>query len=422
MSNRIILFTKQSLTILISLLPVALISGPFLSDLIISLCAIIFTVYCFYFKDFKLFDNIFFKYFFIFYLLCLLSSLFSEFKLVSSIKSILYLRFGIFAIAFYFVLSINEKIIKYLFFSLFLSFLTLILDGYFQYFTGYNITGMPMNGVRLSSFFGDELIYGSYLVRLLPILMALFFLTKFSKNNSLIFIFFFFILTTFLAIFLSGERASFFLSILFLMYLIFMINKYSKYFFLCFVSLLILIFTSSVLNNEIKTRMFNFTMSQLGISQSGDSNFSALYKGHFLIAEDLFKSNKLIGVGPKNYRQYCYNDKKYSVMPYVCSTHPHNSHIQLLAETGLSGFLMIFSLFIILSFKSANHIYLALFKKIEVYNFSKICLMGSMLITLWPITTSGSFFNNYINIFYFFPIGIFLYLNEKTNHSLSQKI
>ena len=190
MSNRIILFTKQSLTILISLLPIALISGPFLSDLIISLCVIIFTFYCFYFKDFKFFDNIFFKYFFIFYLLCLLSSLFSEYKLVSSIKSFLYLRFGIFAIAFYFVLSINEKIIKYLFISLFVSFVALILDGYFQYFTGYNITGMPMKGVRLASFFGDELIYGSYLVRLLPILMALFFLTKFSKKNSLILIFF----------------------------------------------------------------------------------------------------------------------------------------------------------------------------------------------------------------------------------------
>ena len=279
-----------------------------------------------------------------------------------------------------------------------------------------------MKGVRLASFFGDELIYGSYLVRLLPILMALFFLTKFSKNNSLILIFFFFILITFLVIFLSGERTSFFLSILFLIYLIFMINKFSKYFFLCFVSLLILIFTASVLNSKIKTRMFNFTLSQLGINQSTDSDFSPIYKGHFLIAEDLFKSNKLIGVGPKNYSQHCNKDKKYSVKPYVCTTHPHNTYIQLLAETGLSGFLMIFSLFVFLSFKSAKHIYLALFKKIEIYNFPKICLMGSMLITLWPIITSGSFFNNYINIFYYFPIGIFLYLNQKTNYSLSQKI
>jgi len=78
---------------------------------------------------------------------------------------------------------------------------------------------------------------------------------------------------------------------------------------------------------------------------------------------------------------------------------------------------MIFSLFIIFSINSIKHIYLRLFKNIELYNFPKICLMASVLITLWPLTTSGSFFNNYINIFYFFPVGILLYQNEKTKIS-----
>ena len=144
-----------------------------------------------------------------------------------------------------------------------------------------------------------------------------------------------------------------------------------------------------------------------------------------MTAYEIFKQNILTGTGHKTFRIECNNKKiieKVNSKSKGCTTHPHNSYIQLLAETGFSGFLMIFTLFVILSFKSAKHIYLALFKKIELYNFSKICLMGSMLITLWPIITSGSFFNNYINIFYYFPIGIFLYLNKKTNHSLSQKI
>jgi len=417
MDKKIDTFVKQSLTIFIILLPIALITGPFLSDLLISLCSIIFIFYCIYFKNFKYFNNNFFKFFLIFYLLCLLSALLSDFKLISSIKSFFYFRFGVFAIAFYFVLSANKKLIKLLFISLFLCFLILILDGFFEYITGANILGNPKHEVRLSSFFGDELIYGSYLVRLLPILIALFFLTKFSKQNNAIFLFFLLVLFTLLAIFLSGERASFFLSILLVVYLIVMINKFSKYFFLCLSSLLILISISALLNNKIKYRMFDHTMVQLGLDKKSDSVISPVYKGHFLIAKELFKSNKFIGVGPKNYRQYCYNNEKYHKPPYVCTTHPHNSYIQLLAETGFLGFLMIFSLFIFFSISSIKHIYLRLFRNIKLYNLPTICLMASVLITLWPLTTSGSFFNNYISIFYFFPVGILLYQSEKTKIS-----
>ena len=58
--------------------------------------------------------------------------------------------------------------------------------------------------------------------------------------------------------------------------------------------------------------MFDLTMVQLGLDKKSDSGISPIYKGHFLIAEELFKSNKFIGVGPKNYRQHCYNNEKYT--------------------------------------------------------------------------------------------------------------
>ena len=167
---------------------------------------------------------------------------------------------------------------------------------------------------------------------------------------------------------------------------------------------------------KLRLRMFDLTMVQLGLDKESDSGISPIYKGHFLIAEELFKSNKFIGVGPKNYRQHCYNNERYNRPPYVCTTHPHNSYIQLLAETGFLGFLMIFSLFIFFSINSIKHIYLRS-PEPERFNFPKICLMASVLITLWPLTTSGSFFNNYINIFYFFPVGIFLSQSEKTKIS-----
>jgi len=146
----------------------------------------------------------------------------------------------------------------------------------------------------------------------------------------------------------------------------------------------------------------------LGLS-SNIVDSTSVYKGHFLIARDLFLDNPILGVGPKNYVQHCNDNKKFQTAPYVCTTHPHNTYIQLLSETGLVGTTMIFLLFLTLSFISAKHIYLRLFKKIDTFKFSEICLLSSMLITLWPFITSGSFFNNYLNIIYFFPLGILIW-------------
>mgnify|MGYP007000106190 CR=1 len=61
---------------------------------------------------------------------------------------------------------------------------------YFQFFTGANLFGLEINNVRVSSFFGDELIMGSYLSRLFPLLFALFLVKpkqKFEKYFILIF-------------------------------------------------------------------------------------------------------------------------------------------------------------------------------------------------------------------------------------------
>ena len=295
--------------------------------------------------------------------------------------------------------------------SLLVCFLTLIIDGFIQYIFGKNIIGLPKQGIRLSSFFGEELILGSYLSRLLPILIGVFFMTNYSKKNINIFLFSIFLIFTIILIYLTGERAAFFLTILSITYLIVMINKYSKNIAITFFVSFIFITIINLNSPSIQERMISYTKDQLGLSDTS-VNSSYVYKGHFLIARDLFKENPILGVGPKNYIQHCNNNQKFQVPPYVCTSHPHNTYVQLLAETGLLGTFMVFFLFIFISYLSAKHIFLKLFKNKNLFSFQEICIISSILITLWPLITSGSFFNNYLNVIYFYPIGIFLWLRR----------
>jgi hypothetical protein len=112
----------------------------------------------------------------------------------------------------------TKEILNYFYYALLMSFSALIFDGYIQFFVGENILGvLKWENNRVSSFFNDELIMGSYLSRLSPLLLALFVVKK-KKNLEIFFMYFFFILLSGL-IFISGERASFFfltLSLLFL--------------------------------------------------------------------------------------------------------------------------------------------------------------------------------------------------------------
>ena len=83
------------------------------------------------------------------------------------------------------------------------------------------------------------------------------------------------------------------------------------------------------------------------------------------------------------------------------NNHPHNSYLQLLSETGLAGILFILTLWFFCIFK--------LFSKLEFY---LKCLLLGLIINLFPFMFSGNFFNGWLSILYFYPIG-FLLKNRK---------
>ena len=84
-----------------------------------------------------------------------------------------YFRFGLFSLSIWYILNNNKNFINFFFFFLFLAFILIIFDSFYQYFNGKNIIGIPYTGGRVSSFFGEEKILGSFLSRLFPIFFGL---------------------------------------------------------------------------------------------------------------------------------------------------------------------------------------------------------------------------------------------------------
>ena len=99
-------------SVLLILMPLALISGPFLPDLFIVLISFI-SLFIFN-KEKKLFTlkSNFFIFFLIFYFYLILTSILSD-NFYQSIKSsITYLRFGFFSLAVFFILNNKKDFIK----------------------------------------------------------------------------------------------------------------------------------------------------------------------------------------------------------------------------------------------------------------------------------------------------------------------
>ena len=398
---------------IIILMPVLLISGPFLSDLGLSLITILFLINSVSNKLKKYYDNFYFKFFLIFCLILILSSLLSNNILISLKNSLFYFRFGIFSLCFWYLLENNKNILKYLFFSILLCYSSLIIDGYFQYFSGKNLFGYPLyNDYRVSSFFGSELILGSYLARFFPIFFGLFiYLDKSKKNKLMLFLITIIFILSEGLIFISGERLALFFMNLSAIYIILMIKEYKIYRLSTYILSLFLIFILLNFVPKSKERFIDQTIYDFTRNTDKVYVFSKPHTDMYITAYKMFLDNKFFGVGPRQFRNKC---DQYPVSEYSCETHPHNTYIELLSEAGIFAFLIVFILFIILIYISIKHFIFKFIKgKKNIINDLEVCLFSALIISLWPFSPSGSFFNNWMSIVYYFPVGLLLWQRSK---------
>jgi len=388
-----------------------MVTGPFLPDLLVSLCSIWFIYYTITNKIYYIYKNKFFYIFIAFCFVCIISSLLSDDILLSFESSLFYFRIGIFALLISYLIEKNENILNYFYYFFIITFSVLVIDGYFQFINGVNIFGQKLQFIgstpRVSSLFGEETIMDSYLARLFPLLFALFIIRKNKSKFEIYFIALLFICIDIL-IFLGGGRTSFMFLNLSTIFVILFINQFKKFRIITFVISLALITILTLNDNRLLNRYVKFTAQQIGISETSTKKyiFSPGHDSHIRTAFNIFKDNPIIGAGPKLFREKC-KIEKYQEGSTPCSTHPHNFYVQLLAETGIIGFSFLFGTMIYFIFQILKFIKFKYIEKKIIFSDYQICLLSCLLITIWPFSPNGNFFNNLLIIIYSLNIGFF---------------
>ena len=403
-------------SILFILIPLSLISGPFIPDLFLVIIVINFILLSYINKKYELFKSKFLLLFLLFWLIIVIVSFYSL-NIKSIQSSLFYFRFGLFSLAAYILIEEKKKIFEYILYLLLFIYLMLFIDSIYQYRFNENLLGFiydNKNNFRITSFFGKDEVLGSYSVRLLPLTI---FLVIFNFNHEATkknFILMFLTVSSSVIILLSGERTSLALFILLIIFLF--ISSFSIRKFLIIPIIVIMIsFTAIILNSDkIKNRIIDTTINQLGLNDTSERLvvFSKTYEGHYLVALNMFKEKPIFGHGAKMFRFYCIKEENF-VATNACTTHPHNFYLQILGETGVVGFLFLITIFIYILFLFLKNLYFQMRYKRQLISDLGLCLLSSYFITFFPILPSGNFFNNWLSIIIYYPLGFLIYIIKK---------
>lgn len=418
---------------LILSIPFLIISGPFLSDLAVIICSLSFLIYVFKNNELKFLKSLYFRFILIFYLYLIASSLMSEHILFSLKSSSSYLRFGLFSLSIWLVLEHKPRMLINLFYIFLLIYVFLAVDGLKQYFTQENLFGVYLaSGHRVTSLFGEEAVLGSYLSRFFPLFFALLvFFYEQRKKKIYFYIFGFLFIIIDVLIFVTAERTALFLINFAALIFMITLNNYKKIRLITLISSIFAFALISLYYPAAKIRIIDQTLDQLGLNKSkvqfllskdeiykehvginfSDDKriyiFSKQYDDIYRTSLNIFNENKLFGIGPKNFRKFC-NNSQYLVGS-GCSTHPHNTYIQILTETGIIGLLFLVSIFLLVIYNFAYHINSMYLRNKPHFNDFQIALLVGIFLSIWPLIPSGNFFNNWINIIYYYPVGFLLW-------------
>mgnify|MGYP001498675456 CR=1 FL=1 len=430
---------KKISLLLTYILPIALISGPAIPDLVIVTICILFLCNSFIKSDFNWLNLNIVKFFFIFWFSLIVISFFSYNKFISFSESVIFIRFFIFLIAIYYWILDDINQFKKLLLIIFVTIVFLISDSLFQFLNYSTETGYGKDIFGFQSFtygrmtgpFNDEII-GSYISKFFFISLMIILFLEFGKYKKYIFLLFFNF--GFICVFLSGERMALATLILGVILLLFS-TKYRRIVFLnsilsIFLIILLINFHKSFNDFEVVKddpthlgkiiiKKFSCTSDENKICENTiemQPNFTTVIKNfndsiYYKIYEsgiNMWVDNPLTGIGLNNFEYLCLNTQNYKIIAKnygSCSSHPHNFYLQFLVEGGLFVFITFIIFLLSIFFKFLKNI---------KYNSSQISIV-TFITVMWPFMSTGSLLKNHHGIIVFFIICLCLLLNKFRN-------
>ncbi len=424
-------------SLLFALIPISFIAGNMIININI-LLLILSSIFVYQKKIFQIKYYLLDKILLTFFLFVIFTGLYNDIKIYlddfskwigyfrTIIKSILFLKY----LLLYFVLRylIENNIIKFKYFFLFSTFGTIFvsLDIFYQLITGRDIFGYESIalGRKLGGPFGDELIAGGYIQRFC--LFSFFLLPIFYNYKSkkiLVILFSLLFIVFFSAITFSGNRMPLIL-FLFTIFLISLFQKQARNLLIpCLIVFSILFSAIYTFNSKVNYNFIVFygQIKEMALTiKQKDLKLETApqYLKEFSTFYDTWLMNKYAGGGIKNFRYYCHkrpNIKKdfslSSKFKMVCNMHPHNYYLEILTETGIIGFLIIISFFLIVFYKTLVKKYFL--RSNLYYNHIITPFIFLFIVEIFPIKSTGSFFTTGNTTYLFLIIGTLIGLTQR---------
>ena len=257
----------------------------------------------------------------------------------------------------------------------------------------------------VTGFFGEEKKLGSFIARLSPLILGLYFFVSKNEMSKKINRALLYFAPLYLIGFLTSERMAMIylcITLFFLFILSIKNNKKNIYKIIIFLMLPFILFFAKI--NEFHLTVEN-SYNQL-FNEGKINYFSKQHETFTITSIELFKKNPFFGVGPNNYRREC-GSIKLKYLENNCSTHPHNVFFQLVAETGILGifYYLIINLFIF--YKIIKFLFAKKDNELELF------LLLPIFYYLNPFFPSGNLFNNWYATIGLISLPFYIYLTNK---------